>query len=78
MYFNIEKGERGAWLSTKRRFFEITFCSNVSTLLSMIVSAKGIGGSEKRVTKGNYHAKRRELYTFVLKTGSLYNAIPAF
>ena len=44
-YFSIEKRERGVKLSTKRRFLKIRkdadrkrlFCSNVSTLLSLIV-----------------------------------------
>ena len=44
-YFNIKKGKRGLWHSTKKNFFvqlwkdanSILLCSNVSTLLSMIV-----------------------------------------
>ena len=44
-YCNIEKGERRGWLSTKMTFLKLRkdtdrkrlFCSNVSTILSMIV-----------------------------------------
>ena len=51
-YFNIEKGERGVSLSTKRIFFQLgknadtcrkcLLCSNVSILLSMIVACKKV------------------------------------
>ena len=45
VFCNIEKGERGWWLSTKKMLLKLRknvdrkrlFCSNVSTLLSMIV-----------------------------------------
>ena len=45
VFCNIEKGERGCWLSTKKMLLKLRknvdrkrlFCSNVSTLLSMIV-----------------------------------------
>jgi len=73
MYFNIGKGERGLGYQQNRCYLKLrkdvngnhSFCSNVLTLLSVIASAKGTGDSEKRVRKRNYHAERRELYTFI-------------
>jgi len=80
VFSNIGKGERGLGYQQNGCYLKLrkdangnhSFCSSVSTLLSMIASAKGIGDSEKRVRKGDYHAERRELYTLYSTVESVY------